>query len=318
MGRLLRHFRDKICPLFDTYELAKESGSRTRREKAQQEASGSDTARVNSAARPRRLNLNTYRVHAMGDYPAYIKIFGTTDSYSTQMVRSEEFIMTMPMLMRSQGELVHQLVKALYRVANKGAASMKQIADKAAHKQFFSRQTAELERNGLVCGEDAQLMQKQTELVSASPEDHPPHRAQQEEAHSHCTMGSRRRPGKGCTCYYNHILLYSSNYVQLFLRRLRDHILGRSQGLAFDGDETQFTDERAKVDIINNDYTTYDILRDYDIINPLLQCFIMLRSPDDSPGQHPYWYAQVLGIYHADVRVRGDVSSLRPVMKHFL
>ena len=27
----------------------------------------------------------------------------------------------------------------------------------------------------------------------------------------------------------------------------------------------------------------------------------MLRSPEVSTGTHPYWYAQVLGIYHANV-----------------
>ena len=32
------------------------------------------------------LNLNTYKLHALGDYPSQIKLFGTTDSFSTQLV----------------------------------------------------------------------------------------------------------------------------------------------------------------------------------------------------------------------------------------
>ncbi|KAJ3768539.1 hypothetical protein FB446DRAFT_608422, partial [Lentinula raphanica] len=32
-------------------------------------------------------NLNTYKFHALGDYPWTIRTFGTTDSYSTQLVR---------------------------------------------------------------------------------------------------------------------------------------------------------------------------------------------------------------------------------------
>ncbi|KIY61564.1 hypothetical protein CYLTODRAFT_362701, partial [Cylindrobasidium torrendii FP15055 ss-10] len=46
-------------------------------------------------------------------------------------------------------------------------------------------------------------------------------------------------------------------------------------------------------------YTTYDIQRDYDTINPRSHPFVMLNSPDNNA--HPYWYAQVLGIYHANV-----------------
>ena len=36
--------------------------------------------------RPKVLNLNTYKLHSLGDYPDTIKQYGTTDSYSTQLV----------------------------------------------------------------------------------------------------------------------------------------------------------------------------------------------------------------------------------------
>ena len=36
--------------------------------------------------RPKVLNLNTYKLHSLGDYPDIIKQYGTTDSYSTQLV----------------------------------------------------------------------------------------------------------------------------------------------------------------------------------------------------------------------------------------
>jgi hypothetical protein len=35
---------------------------------------------------PKVLNLLTYKVHALGDYVQTIRMFGTTDSYSTQIV----------------------------------------------------------------------------------------------------------------------------------------------------------------------------------------------------------------------------------------
>jgi hypothetical protein len=37
---------------------------------------------------PKTLNLNTYKLHALGDYTATIRKYGTTDSYSTEAVRT--------------------------------------------------------------------------------------------------------------------------------------------------------------------------------------------------------------------------------------
>ena len=48
-------------------------------------------------------------------------------------------------------------------------------------------------------------------------------------------------------------------------------------------------------------YTTYDVRRDSDTINTSTHPYVMLRSPEVSVGTHPYWYAQVLGIYYAYV-----------------
>ena len=38
------------------------------------------------ARKAKHLNLDTYTYHALGDYVATIRHFGTTDSYSTQQV----------------------------------------------------------------------------------------------------------------------------------------------------------------------------------------------------------------------------------------
>jgi hypothetical protein len=35
---------------------------------------------------PKTFNLQTYKIHALGDYVEAIKTFGTTDSYSTEVV----------------------------------------------------------------------------------------------------------------------------------------------------------------------------------------------------------------------------------------
>jgi hypothetical protein len=42
--------------------------------------------RRDATRQPKGFNLNTYKFHALGDYTAAIRQFGTTDSYSTEIV----------------------------------------------------------------------------------------------------------------------------------------------------------------------------------------------------------------------------------------
>ena len=51
-------------------------------------------------------------------------------------------------------------------------------------------------------------------------------------------------------------------------------------------------------------YTTYDVRRDQDTINPRTHADIMVLAPDepDALVKHPYWYARVCGIYTMDVK----------------
>lgn len=105
-----------------------------------------------------------------------------------------------------------------------------------------------------------------------------------------------------------------------FIRSLKNHILGRLTGLEFDGDDDEnFTDEdRNDLRILGSrifrhytariNYTTYDMRRAYDTINPRTHPFIMLASPERESNAHPFWYAQVLGIFHAQVQHVGSKS----------
>jgi hypothetical protein len=92
----------------------------------------------------------------------------------------------------------------------------------------------------------------------------------------------------------------------------------------------EFSDtQRNSIRLINNrlyrlrtmrvNYTTYDIRRDYDTINPRTHPFIMCKSPDTTPGAHPYWYASVIGIFAADVQhVGAESRNPRPQRTEFL
>jgi hypothetical protein len=92
--------------------------------------------------------------------------------------------------------------------------------------------------------------------------------------------------------------------------RLKDHILYRLQKLDISHCDHTFTDEEHNSVIIPNNivysvqtmqvyYTTYDLRREHDTINPRTHADVMVVSGETAPT-HPYWYARILGIYHME------------------
>lgn len=83
-------FQATTCSTYQTTELPQESASRARRyaalvAKDPQRATGRENA-TTSVPKIKKLNLCTYKYHALADYPDMIREYGTTDSYSTQTV----------------------------------------------------------------------------------------------------------------------------------------------------------------------------------------------------------------------------------------
>ena len=65
-------------------------------------------------------------------------------------------------------------------------------------------------------------------------------------------------------------------------------------------------------------YTTHDLRRDQDSINPWTHADIMvLAHEDDVDGEvwHPYWYGHVLGIFHVLVQHKGESSTCSEVQQ---
>lgn len=103
--------------------------------------------------------------------------------------------------------------------------------------------------------------------------------------------------------------------LQNFLPALKDHLLGRM----VETPEGGFTDRdrQKRLQIYNNrlychqtlriNFTTYDCRRDQDIINPRTRSDVIVLADEDEDAEnmHPYWYARVLGIFHALVRRAG-------------
>jgi hypothetical protein len=59
-------------------------------------------------------------------------------------------------------------------------------------------------------------------------------------------------------------------------------------------------------------YTTYDMRREYDTINPRTHADVMVLSGEMMPN-HPYWYARVLGIYHMETWLN---NGSQPMKQH--
>jgi hypothetical protein len=99
--------------------------------------------------------------------------------------------------------------------------------------------------------------------------------------------------------------------------KLHDHVLARLRKVAqSDDDELIYPElEHRSVDFkygrfyqhstFRVNYTTYDVRRGSDLINPNSRhpdVMMQAEHDDSNPDAHPFWYARVLGVYHADVR----------------
>jgi hypothetical protein len=102
-------------------------------------------------------------------------------------------------------------------------------------------------------------------------------------------------------------------------------------GNIFDSDDNEnFTSEdinsvRVKgnvmysVKTVTVNWTTYDMRRDTDSVKPSTRPNVMVRSPEIGLNVHPFWYAKVLGIFHADVfTINGPAGSSSVKRMEFL
>ena len=98
-----------------------------------------------------------------------------------------------------------------------------------------------------------------------------------------------------------------------FVPKLQDHVLTRLSGDAYEGEDREFQcSERNSVRFTSNrlyfhrtlrvNYTTYDLQRSQDVINPTAHADVMVLSHEDEQDDpHPYWYARVISIFHVNV-----------------
>ncbi|KAF7976211.1 hypothetical protein HWV62_7218 [Athelia sp. TMB] len=328
LGQELRRFSKITCASFQTVELPREAAARARRQakkntKTTAEATGPNTAEPESSESnivpetstslagdeaaasatcsssppslsppvkckgngKKHFNIWTYKVHALGDYVKTIRMHGTTDSYSTQT-----------------GEREHRRVKRLYGCTNKRNA-VRQIAQRERRETRLLR-----------ARRAAAAKQEHSHHVLFTEDDAlPPTDPKLHHHISNSTKHSQDAFSFGKT--------YPNDPASKdFGPRLKDHLLGRLLSHQYDGDEHEFSPEdRATIRISDNkiysakvfrvNYTTYDLQRDQDSMNPRTHCDVMVMSPETDDGAHPYWYARVLGVFHVKILHTGPASE---------
>ncbi|KAJ3887325.1 hypothetical protein GG344DRAFT_80858, partial [Lentinula edodes] len=316
-GKLMRQFQDLSNNSFQTYETDRETTARYRRKEKEAIAAGASQQHENSGRRRKFLNLLTYKWHALADYICSIRWFGPTDSFSTQL-----------------GELAHRVVKKLYSLGNK-KKDPRQIGRRLRRLEWAKRAA---DRRGIHT-----KRRRQQRILNAG------NAAELLAAHHHIGLSAKNKHNIGSfvKAHYDDpaaqvsfqftrtldILLNASNYCQNFYPKLQDHLLGRLMDRKFDGDTHEsFTDaDRNHIRLKGGsfislktcriNYTTYDVRRDQDTINPSNHADVMMLSGEDAAGAHPYWYARVLGIFRATTissHPNASTTKSGPVEMEFL
>ena len=82
----LRSFVSDTCPCFPTKELHHKANAHKKHQEHKKSGTVACPSQDGSTHRPKGLNLQTYKLHTLADYPAHIQVFSTSDSYLTQPV----------------------------------------------------------------------------------------------------------------------------------------------------------------------------------------------------------------------------------------
>ncbi|KAI0080905.1 hypothetical protein K474DRAFT_1576474, partial [Panus rudis PR-1116 ss-1] len=295
LGSKLRSLVKNICPSYDTKELPSEVTKRGRRLSRKRAQGQARQARQNertaeaSGSKPKLLNLATYKLHALGDYVWHILMFGTTDSYSTQI-----------------GELQHRRVKRFYARTNKHRTT-RQIArlnerERALRGTGVGRKPSPTRKLNKYTKAElsvrARMQNRVHDLLFIPPEAH------------HFISESRNNP------------VHLSNWLHTKESKadaaLKNHLLHRLRKPGQADDGTEYTShDRSELTIKNDriyrqrtfrvNYTTYDVRRDQDSMNPNRHADILMLSHDVDPSTgvslsgHPFTYARILDIFQVPV-----------------
>ncbi|EJC99104.1 uncharacterized protein FOMMEDRAFT_94263, partial [Fomitiporia mediterranea MF3/22] len=96
------------------------------------------------------------------------------------------------------------------------------------------------------------------------------------------------------------------NFLPSLCRHLLEHILLRQEDEAFTTDKLYSlhikNDKLFCLKVLHINYTTYNVRRAQDSLNPWTHADIMLLLDNT---EHPYIYTQIIGLFHAEVSYMG-------------
>ncbi|KAF9551569.1 hypothetical protein CPC08DRAFT_738298 [Agrocybe pediades] len=313
LGSLLRKFKKDVCSNYQTIDLPHEEAARGRRQAAlasrngqqqQPKAATSSIPAKKGAKKLREFNMETYKMHAFGDYPDSIRMFGTSDNMSTQI-----------------GESEHRRIKSFYSRTQKGD-HVRGIAKHVDRERTLHQTQEALKRQpGPEPTESARVSPEPKE-AGLDPEEAESLSPTPPEVHYHLSQDVKNKVD---------ILKWLANNrgdqaLVNFLPKLKDHLLNRIFGPP-PGSASYSKQDHSQVNILNNrlyrhkvlrvNYTTYDMRRCQDVINPRTHGDIMVLAKEDESTElaHPYWYARVIGIFHAKVCFTQPNKSVYEVKK---
>jgi hypothetical protein len=224
LGILMRRFRKETAAL-RTKELQKEKEARLRRvaKQAEKEGRQATSAEASSSPQHKMLNLFTYKLHALGDYVAAIRMFGTTDNYNTQIVSNHSFCLFQSELRSCvQGELEHRRVKRMYARTNKTRTSTAQITTLEMRYRRLQRIKARM--NSQSRSEQDLLRDALTDVASGDPRSTPLHTAPHTRPFSASTVTRELMPQ---TSGYEKYQISSERRNPIVIRQLVSRLNGK-------------------------------------------------------------------------------------------
>ncbi|KAJ3535560.1 hypothetical protein NMY22_g6430 [Coprinellus aureogranulatus] len=327
LGAQMRLFDRDVCSHYLTKELPKEAEARVRRDAKKGRASSGASKSVS-------LGVFTIKFHLLGDYCDTIRMYGTTDSYSTELVRNTPFLKNpYPNTTPPQGETFHRTPKSWYPRTDKKEyeGQFAQIERRSAHlskirTRLGDRNVPKKQRATKSVKKGRTQSAKQTSRVSARKQstmghfsvDNPP---PQEFEDSEYVIASNENCPIHITSFNETVDAgYERSYCSGFIRKLHHHLLPRLLLLlghtTDDAKKCDWSKVSLQGDCVYSHktmqilFTTYDLCRDDDIIHVgNSKCNIMLLNGaqmiDPAQREPPYLYAKVLGVFHANVAYFG-------------
>ncbi|KAJ3515164.1 hypothetical protein NMY22_g14524 [Coprinellus aureogranulatus] len=215
----------------------------------------------------------------LGDYPAYTRMFGPSDGYSTQV-----------------GELAHRLVKRLYGLTNKRKVA-NQIG-KRVERLERARLARELrlkheKRRHVVHRVSGRSIQKSAAVTDGGSDD------AVETVPSNTTSPKNFLPK-----LQDHLLG----------RKMGRTFDGDNHDEFTDEDRNSFRiygDKIYQVGSSRFHFTTYDNRRDFDVVTPTSRPDVIVASQEANRRRVPFWHARVMGVYHVKVSTTHSKVPLR-------